>query len=173
MNTPVVHPFIIMAPKHGLVSHFPHSFIVNMQPSLPPSAVSVLLEHIDSIVPITGRLAVVVKHTMKLVVHRLRRIPGRGYHHFWKGKDILSLSQNGGNKGKSVPSGISGCGPNQTGLLILFILSVASSNGECLGRRTRIDGSTSRSTSWVASFELELDWTTCMNLGCETRATPS
>jgi hypothetical protein len=76
ISTPIVHPLIVMRPKHVLMPHRPHSFVVNVQPTFPTTTVFVRVEHIDCIVPAAGRLAVVVKHPIKLVVCRLRRFPG-------------------------------------------------------------------------------------------------
>jgi hypothetical protein len=72
-----------MAPKHVLVPHRAHSFIVNVQPISSTAAVSVRVEHVDRIVSAACGLAVVVKHPIKLVVHRLRIFPGSGCHDFW------------------------------------------------------------------------------------------
>jgi hypothetical protein len=62
-----------MRPKHVLVPHRPHSFVVDVQPSFPTTTVFILEEHIDRIISAARGLAVVVKHPMKLVTHRLRR----------------------------------------------------------------------------------------------------
>jgi hypothetical protein len=86
ISTPVIHPFIA---KHILGPHSAHSFIVNVQPSF-LTTVSVWVEHIDRIVPGAWGLAVVVKHPIQHVVHRLRRFPGNGCHDFWT-RGILSL----------------------------------------------------------------------------------
>jgi hypothetical protein len=51
-----------------------------MQPSFLTTAVSVLVEHVDSIVSAAYRLAVVVKHPIQLVVYWLRRFPSNGCH---------------------------------------------------------------------------------------------
>ena len=51
------------------------------------------------------------------------------------------------------------------------MLSVATSDTKRSIWRTRIVGSALRSTCWVASFEL--DWTTFVDRGCETRASAS
>ena len=83
ISTPLVHPLIVMLPKHLLVPHRAHSFIVNVQPSFPTTAVSVRVEHVDRIVPVACRLAAVVEHAIELVVHWLRRFPGNRRHDFW------------------------------------------------------------------------------------------
>jgi hypothetical protein len=72
-----------MVPKHVLAPHRAHSFIIDVQPTLPTTAVSVRVEHIDRIMPTACRLAMVVKHPIKLVVYRLRRFPGNRCHDFW------------------------------------------------------------------------------------------
>ena len=89
VNTPVVHPVVFLPPKHVLVSHRAHSFI-NVQPTLPVTAFSVLVKNVDSIVPATWRL-VVVKCPVKLVVHRLGRFPGSRYHDFWIDRDTSAF----------------------------------------------------------------------------------
>jgi hypothetical protein len=80
ISTLIVHPLIVIATKHILVPHRFHRFVVNVQPNF---LVSVLVEHVDCIVPASCRLPVVVKHSKELVVHRLRRFPGNGRHNFW------------------------------------------------------------------------------------------
>ena len=54
-----------MAPKHIIVPHRAHSFIVNVQPTFPTTAVSVWVKHVDHIVSAACGLAVVVKNTME------------------------------------------------------------------------------------------------------------
>ena len=68
ISTPVVHPQIVIAPKHVLLPHCAHGFIVDVQPTLPTTTDFVLVEHIDSIVSVACGLSVVVKHTIQLVV---------------------------------------------------------------------------------------------------------
>jgi hypothetical protein len=63
-----------MFSKH-IVPHRTNNFIINVQPNVFTTAVSVPVEHVDRIVPASCRLAVVVKHPIELVVHRLRRFP--------------------------------------------------------------------------------------------------
>jgi hypothetical protein len=75
--TPAVHSLVVMAPKHVLVPHRAHSFIVDVQPRFHTATVSILVEHVDRIVTAAWGLAVVVKHPMKLIVHGLRRFPGK------------------------------------------------------------------------------------------------
>jgi hypothetical protein len=82
ISTPIVHPLIDMLSKHVIVPHRAHSFIVNVQPNFFTTAVSVRVEHVGRIVPASRRLAVVIKHPIELVVHRLRRFPGNGCHDF-------------------------------------------------------------------------------------------
>jgi hypothetical protein len=72
-----------MASKHVLVPHCTYGFIVDVQPSFLTIAVSVLVEHVDRIVPGVCRLTVVVKYPTELVVYRLRRFPGNWCHDFW------------------------------------------------------------------------------------------
>jgi hypothetical protein len=71
-----------MAPKHVLMPHLLHSFIINVQPTFPTVAVSVRVEHVDRIVSAVCGLAVVVKYPIQLVVSRLR-FPSNGCHDFW------------------------------------------------------------------------------------------
>ena len=82
ISTPIVNLFVAMRSKHVLMPHHPHSFIVNVQPTVPTTAVFIRVEHIDRIVPAARRLAVVVEHPIKLVASRLRRFPGNGCHGF-------------------------------------------------------------------------------------------
>ena len=72
-----------MHPENVLGPHHPHSFVVNVQPTIPTTAVFIRVEHIDRIVPAVRGLAVVVKHPIKLVACRIRRFPGNGCHGFW------------------------------------------------------------------------------------------
>ena len=72
-----------MIPKHILVLHRAHGFIIDVQPSFTAIAVSVPVEHVDRIVPAACGLAVVVKHPMKFIENRLRRFPRNGCHDFW------------------------------------------------------------------------------------------
>ena len=83
INTPLVHPLNVMIPKHVLVPHCVHSFIVNVNPSFPATTVSVRVQHVDCIVPACCRLAMMVKYPIELVLHRFRRFPGNGCHDFW------------------------------------------------------------------------------------------
>jgi len=78
ISTSVVPRLIYMDPKHVLVFHRAHSFIIDVQPSFPTTAVFVPVEHVDRTVPAACGLTVVVKHPMQLVVHRLRGFPGNG-----------------------------------------------------------------------------------------------
>jgi hypothetical protein len=83
INTPLVPPaLIVVAPKHVLVSHRLHRFIVNVQPTFPTTAVSVRVEHVDRIVPTTCGLAVVIEHPIQLVVDLLRRFSCNRCHDF-------------------------------------------------------------------------------------------
>jgi hypothetical protein len=72
-----------MPPKHFLMPHHAHSFIVNVQPSFSTTTAPVRVEHVDRIVPAACGLAAMVKHPIELVVHRLHRFPGNGCHGFW------------------------------------------------------------------------------------------
>jgi hypothetical protein len=104
-----------MAPKHVLMPHRPHSFIVNVQPSFPSIALSVRVEHVDSIVSAVCRLAVVIKHSVQLVVRRLHGFSSNRYHDFWNNierKEFLALPGMGEAKQNIVPSGISSSGAN-------------------------------------------------------------
>jgi hypothetical protein len=61
------------------------------------------MEHVDYIVPAASRLAVVVKHPIQLVAHRLCRSPGSWCHDFWKDKkDFLALASTKKTKGKEL-----------------------------------------------------------------------
>jgi hypothetical protein len=57
---------IDMAPKHVLVLHRPHNFIVNVQPSFLTTAVSVRMGDVDRIMPAACGFSL-VKHPTKLV----------------------------------------------------------------------------------------------------------
>jgi hypothetical protein len=59
-----------MAPKHIFVRHHIYNFIVNVQPSVPTTAVCVRVEQVDRIVSAVCGIAVVIKHSMELIVHR-------------------------------------------------------------------------------------------------------
>jgi hypothetical protein len=72
-NTSVVHPLIVMTPRHALVLHRAHSFIFKVQPSITTDPVSIRIKHFGCIRPAEWRHAVVAKHPMKLVVHRIAR----------------------------------------------------------------------------------------------------
>jgi hypothetical protein len=65
--TPAVHPFIVMAPKHVLLPHRAHSFIVNVQPTFPTTAVPIRVEQVNRIMSAGRGLAVVVEHPIELV----------------------------------------------------------------------------------------------------------
>ena len=67
-----------IAPKHVFVPHHAHSFIIDVQPTFPTTAVFVWVKHVDRIVSAACGLPVVIKHPIQLVVHRLRRCPGNG-----------------------------------------------------------------------------------------------
>jgi hypothetical protein len=102
-----------MAPEHVLVLHYANTFIVNVQPSFPAAAASVRVEHFNRIVPAACGLAVVVKHPIKLVVHRFYKFPGMWRHDFWTGgatRDSQLLLTRGKMNEKFVPSGISSSG---------------------------------------------------------------
>ena len=86
MDTPAVPAFIVMGPKHVLVPHRAHSFIVNVQPSFRTTAVSVLVEHVNRIVPADDGVAMMVKYPIEPVVCWLRRFPKNGCHVFWTGR---------------------------------------------------------------------------------------
>jgi hypothetical protein len=67
ISTLAIHPLIVM-PKHVLVPHRAHNFIVNTQPSFPTTAISLRMKHIDRIMPAACGLAVVVEYSMELVM---------------------------------------------------------------------------------------------------------
>ena len=79
----MVNLLISMTPKHVLVSHRAHGFIINMEPIFPNTAVTIPAEHVDSIMPVFCGLAEVVEHTKEFVVRRLRRFPGNRCNDFW------------------------------------------------------------------------------------------
>jgi len=83
ISTLFVHSLIVMASKYVLVLHCDHTFIVNVEPSFLTTAASVRVEHVDGVAPAACGLAVVVKHSIQLVVHRLCRFPGNGCQDFW------------------------------------------------------------------------------------------
>jgi hypothetical protein len=72
-----------MAPKHVLVLHRAHTFIANVEPSFPITALAVWVVHVDRKVTAACGLTVVVKNSIELVVRRLRRFSGNGCHMFW------------------------------------------------------------------------------------------
>ena len=103
-------------PNLSLPSHRPLSPLSRLvQPSFPATAVLLRVENIDRIVPAPCRIALVVKHPIEPVWRRLCRISGSGSHDFWTERATrksLALASTGKRKEKSVPSGISSCGPN-------------------------------------------------------------
>jgi hypothetical protein len=116
ISTLPVPPLIVMAPEHLFMLHYAHGLIINVQPSFPTIAVfiQVRVEHVDRIVPAACglRVAVVVKHPTKLVVHWLRRFPDNGRHDFCadSATTVLSLGWQGERKKKIVPSDNSSSG---------------------------------------------------------------
>ena len=115
ISTPVVRSLVVAAPKYVLLPHRAHSFIVNVQPTLPTTAISVRVEHVNTIVPAACKRAVVVKYPTEPIVRWLRRIPGNGSHDFWTDgtTGILSLVPwPGETKEITVPGGISSSGAN-------------------------------------------------------------
>jgi hypothetical protein len=69
-----------MAPKHVLVPHRAHRFIIDVQAS--PSLLAPG-EHVDRKVPTTCGLAVVVKYPIELVLYRIHKFPDNRSHGFW------------------------------------------------------------------------------------------
>jgi len=57
-----------MLPEHVLMSHPGHCFIIDVQPNFPCVTVTVLVKNIDRIVPAARRFAVMVEHSIKLVM---------------------------------------------------------------------------------------------------------
>jgi hypothetical protein len=49
-----------MVPKHILVPDGAHGFIVNVQPNFPTIVISILMKHVDRIVPAACGLSVVI-----------------------------------------------------------------------------------------------------------------
>jgi hypothetical protein len=68
----VSSPLRTIFPEHVPMLHRAHCFIINVQPNFPCVAVSVLVENIHRIVPAACRLAVMVKHSIELVMRGLR-----------------------------------------------------------------------------------------------------
>ena len=77
-----------MAPKHVLMLHHLHDFIVNVQPRFPAAAVPITVKHVDRVVPTACRLAAMVKYPMKLVVYLLRRLSRYGCHDLWTDREM-------------------------------------------------------------------------------------
>jgi hypothetical protein len=81
ISTPVVPPLIVHGPqtrpRAALCSRLHRQCAAKL-----PHYRCLRLEHVDSIVSVACGLAVVVKHPMKFVVHRLRRFPRNGHHDF-------------------------------------------------------------------------------------------
>ena len=100
INIPVIHPVIFLPPKHVLVSHSAHSFVVYVQPTFPITAVSILVKNVDRIASAGRGLAVVVKYPIKLVAQRVRKFPGGRYHDFWIDRYMsdLAFAHGGTNK---------------------------------------------------------------------------
>jgi hypothetical protein len=78
-STPVIHRLIAMPPKDVLVPCSTHSLVINVQPTFPTTALSVLVKNVDRIVP-TTRPTTMIEHPMELVVRRLHGFPGSGCH---------------------------------------------------------------------------------------------
>ena len=53
---------IVMSPKHVLMPHHTHRFVVNVQPNHSIATACVRMEHVDCIMPVTCGCAVVVEH---------------------------------------------------------------------------------------------------------------
>jgi hypothetical protein len=83
---------MVMAPEYILMPHHAHSFIVNVQPAFPTTAVSVRVEHVDSIVSAASGLAVVEKHAIQLVSRRLHRLPSNRCRDFWTDRAVRNLN---------------------------------------------------------------------------------
>jgi hypothetical protein len=82
--------------------HRAHSFIVDVQPTFPIISVSVRVEYVDRIMPISRGLAVVVKHPIQLVMHRLQGFPGNWCHDVWTQRhEVFSASASMENKAKN------------------------------------------------------------------------
>ena len=64
-------PLSTVFPEHVLVSHPGHCFIINVQPNFRCVATPVRGKNIHRIVPAACRFAVMVKHSMELVMWRV------------------------------------------------------------------------------------------------------
>jgi hypothetical protein len=72
INTALFGPQLsTMHPEHVLISHRGHCFIINVQPNFPCVSVSVPVKNIDGIVPASCRFAVMIEHSMELVLRWL------------------------------------------------------------------------------------------------------
>jgi hypothetical protein len=60
-----------MLPENVLMPHRAHCFIIDVQPTFPFVPVSVRVQNIDRIVPAACRFAVMVEHSIELVMRWL------------------------------------------------------------------------------------------------------
>jgi hypothetical protein len=67
----VSRPLSTMLPEHILMSHQAHCFIIDVQPTFPCVAVSVRVKNVDRIVPAACRFAVMIEHSIELVMRCL------------------------------------------------------------------------------------------------------
>ena len=67
ISTSIDCPLVFVPPEHVLMPDLTHSFIVNMQPSLPIATVSARMKQIHRIVPNIGSHTMVVKHAIECV----------------------------------------------------------------------------------------------------------
>ena len=71
VSAPLVSQPPNMVPKHVLMSHRAHCFIIDVQPNFPCVAVSVRVKDVDIIVPTACRFSVMVEHSIELVMRWL------------------------------------------------------------------------------------------------------
>ena len=87
ISTPVVRPLIVVTPKHVLVPHRAHRFIIDVQPGFAAAtatalraAISVRVQHIERIVPAACGHAMMVEHAIERVARRLCESSGSRCH---------------------------------------------------------------------------------------------
>ena len=80
IGTPLIgRPLSTILPEYVLMSHRAHCFIIDVQPNS-CVAVSVRVKNVDCIVPAIRRLAMMVEHSIKLVMRWLRGLLKIGCH---------------------------------------------------------------------------------------------
>jgi hypothetical protein len=68
---PVCRPLSFLLPEHVFMSHSGHHFIIDVQPTFPCVVFSVRVKNIDGIMPAVCRFAVMVEHSIELVMRWL------------------------------------------------------------------------------------------------------